>query len=189
LSNYSIRVSPRFGFVGCFGNHDSAEFKQAAARLPMPWLADEAMDHPDLPLLVGGIDCQYKKKNTGDAMKMALSIEPDARGRFHLGLAHLPHWLPPLAALGFDLVLSGHTHGGQVRLPGPRPLYNASKHWPLEFTSGIVRMNRTTSVISRGLGESMFEGLRICCRPMVATLQLTEGPTESFASPGLIEAW
>lgn len=183
------RVSPRFGYVGCFGNHDSGAFKRQAGELPIMWLIDQAMAHPDLPMIVGGVDCQYQKKTSGDALKMGLSMEGLPRDRFRLGLAHIPRWLPALSAMGFDLVLSGHTHGGQVRLPGGRPLYNATRDWPLDLTSGVIRMNRTTLVISRGLGESARQGLRICCRPMLVMMTLTEGAGETAASPRAIEPW
>jgi hypothetical protein len=61
--------------------------------------------------------------------------------------------LPIAADMGFDLVLSGHTHGGQVRLPPRWSLYNSSD-LPLHLTSGVLRHRDALCAVSRGLGET-----------------------------------
>jgi len=191
LGRLTERVRPRCGFVGCFGNHDTAEFKRRAADLPITWLADQVRHLLDPPLTVAGIDCQFERKEIADAVRLALRADaPPAGPRLRLMLAHVPRWLPPSAAMGYDLVLSGHTHGGQCRLPGPTPLYNATRGWPLRLTAGVIGMGTTRQIISRGLGESNLEGLRLCCRPMIGIITLTDGDAPpSPAAPTLIERW
>lgn len=178
------QVKPRHGYLGCFGNHDTTEFKRRAGYLPIHWLTDSTFDHPDLPLRVSGLDCQYHREQVADPMRMLQRMEEMVGDRLTVLLAHMPHWLPVAASLGFDLMLSGHTHGGQCRLPTGHAIYNATANWPLELTSGIVGMGSTTAVISRGLGESNLEGLRMFCRPMVDILTLRRD-ADASPHPGL----
>jgi len=192
LKEMTDRVRPRFGCVGCFGNHDTVEFKSRVVELPIDWLADRVTHHETLPLTVAGLDCEYHREGIADAVGVAVDAPPppDGNRRLRVMLAHVPRWIAPAAAMGYDLVLSGHTHGGQCRLPGPTPLYNATKGWPLRLTAGVLAMGRTRQVISRGLGESNLEGLRIACHPMLSVITLTEGEAAAQPhAPTLVEPW
>ena len=82
-------------------------------------------------------------------------------------LAHDPRRLVEAAALDIPLVLSGHTHGGQVVLPIVGAL--AAEKFPV--ISGIGRRNRTTMFVSRGVG-TVYVPVRINCPPEVAVLTL-----------------
>jgi predicted MPP superfamily phosphohydrolase len=85
-------------------------------------------------------------------------------------LAHDPRRLTEAAALGIPLVLSGHTHGGQVVLPVIGPV--AARKFPV--IAGIARQDDTTIFVSRGIG-TVYVPVRINCPPEVALLTLTPG--------------
>lgn len=90
-----------------------------------------------------------------------------------IALAHYPDVLPSAAARGIDLVLAGHTHGGQVRLP-----FLGALHTPFKsggFESGWYQEGDTRMFVSRGIGVSIFP-LRFLCRPEVALLHVRFEP-------------
>lgn len=70
-------------------------------------------------------------------------------------LAHRPELLEDYTGSGIDLVLSGHAHGGQVRLPLLGGLYAPHAGWLPELSEGMHTRGDTTMVISRGLGNSL----------------------------------
>lgn len=70
-------------------------------------------------------------------------------------LAHRPELFESYTGHGIDLVLSGHAHGGQVRLPGVGGLYAPHQGLFPELTEGQHEQDGTTMVISRGLGNSI----------------------------------
>jgi predicted MPP superfamily phosphohydrolase len=82
-------------------------------------------------------------------------------------LAHDPRRLDEAAALNIPLVLSGHTHGGQVVLPGLGAI--AAKKFPV--VAGIGRRQSTTIFVSRGVG-TVYVPYRLNCPPDVAVLTL-----------------
>jgi hypothetical protein len=82
-------------------------------------------------------------------------------------LAHDPRRLTEAASLDVPLVLSGHTHGGQVVLPGVGAL--AARKFPV--VSGIARRDNTTIFVSRGVG-TIYVPYRLNCPPDVAILTL-----------------
>ena len=75
------------------------------------------------------------------------------------------------AAAGFDVVLSGHAHGGVVRLPFTDGLIGPDREWFPRGTAGVVREGRTSVVISRGLGDTYFP--RFLNRPQVLAVTLS----------------
>ena len=83
-------------------------------------------------------------------------------------LAHDPRRLPEAASLKVPLVLSGHTHGGQVVLPLLGPV--AAEKFPVVY--GTARQGETTLFVSRGLG-TVYVPVRVNCPPEVAVLTLT----------------
>jgi predicted MPP superfamily phosphohydrolase len=82
-------------------------------------------------------------------------------------LAHDPRRLTEAAALNVPLVLSGHTHGGQVVLPGAGAV--AARKFPV--VAGLARRDRTTLFVSRGIG-TVYVPIRVNCPPEVVLLTL-----------------
>ena len=75
-------------------------------------------------------------------------------------LAHRPELLDRYAATPADVVVSGHAHGGQVRLPWWGGLYAPHQGWLPDRTEGVHTVAGTTMVVSRGLGNSQV-GVRV----------------------------
>ena len=86
-------------------------------------------------------------------------------------LAHNPDYLPRYAAWGASLVLSGHLHGGVVRIPGMGGLLSPSREWFPEYDAGIFREGKTQMVVSRGLGNSVIP-IRVLNAPEVVVITL-----------------
>jgi predicted MPP superfamily phosphohydrolase len=84
---------------------------------------------------------------------------------------HSPDSAPEAAALGYDLVFAGHTHGGQVCLPFVGALVTNS-NMPRRSVDGLVRMGSAILHTSRGLGTSKYAPFRFWCRPEVTILEL-----------------
>jgi uncharacterized protein len=93
------------------------------------------------------------------------------RPPFGLGVVHSPDPMPELAALGWDLVVYGHTHGGQVRMPIVGALVTNSDV-PRRLVSGLVRLGDAYAHISPGLGTSKYAPFRFLCRPEATVLEL-----------------
>ncbi len=85
-------------------------------------------------------------------------------------LCHNPLGIRLAAAYGIDLMLSGHTHGGQVRLPGVGSLYGRSKLGE-RFVEGWNRLDGTQIYISRGIGKVLVP-LRFKCPPEISSFRL-----------------
>jgi predicted MPP superfamily phosphohydrolase len=80
-------------------------------------------------------------------------------------LAHTPARLPEAASLAVPLVISGHTHGGQIVLPGLGPV--AARRFPV--VAGIGKRENTAIFVSRGVG-TVYLPVRLNCPPEVAVL-------------------
>jgi uncharacterized protein len=85
-------------------------------------------------------------------------------------LCHNPVGIQRAATHGIDLVLSGHTHGGQVRLPVVGSVYGRSKLGQ-RFVEGWNRLHNTQIYVSRGIGKVLLP-LRLGCPPEIACLRL-----------------
>lgn len=86
-------------------------------------------------------------------------------------LAHRPEYFEEYADAGFDLVLSGHTHGGQFRIPFVGGVSAHGQGWFPRYDAGRFESGNTTMVISRGIGNSKIP-VRINNRPELVMIQL-----------------
>jgi len=156
-------LSAPHGVFGILGNHDD--------------------DH-DMPaaLAQNGVqmlkDARTRVTIKGEALDMlgirfwtkrASDIAPLMRGAAvpTVLLAHDPRRLMEAASFGIPLVLSGHTHGGQVVLPIVGAI--AAQKFPV--VSGVGRRDHTTMFVSRGVG-TIYVPVRVNCPPEVAVLTL-----------------
>ena len=97
----------------------------------------------------------------------------DGGGRpFRILLAHRPEHFASYAREGVDLVLAGHAHGGQWRLPGLGGLYAPSQGMFPKYDAGTFMEGNTVMVVSRGLGNSGFP-IRLNNRPEVVVVTLS----------------
>jgi uncharacterized protein len=116
------------------------------------------------------------------------SLPPPEERDTTILLAHDPDQAE-LARRGYDrvdLVLSGHTHGGQVRLPWVGALRNPSERDDL-YEEGLRRRPWTQVYVSRGVG-TVHLPVRFLCRPEVAILHLTGAPRPPRSHPRMAAA-
>jgi hypothetical protein len=97
------------------------------------------------------------------------------RGVPRIALSHYPDALVRLHNLDVvpDLFFAGHTHGGQVCLPGGFPILRHDT-LPRRYCSGVHRLGDTWLVVSRGMGFSSY-AIRVFCPAEVVEVVLTTG--------------
>ena len=92
-------------------------------------------------------------------------------GEFTVLLSHRPELFDTYADHGLDLVLSGHAHGGQFRLPFIGGLVAPNQGLFPEYDAGIYTEGNTNMLVSRGIGNSILP-FRINNRPEVILIEL-----------------
>ena len=106
---------------------------------------------------IGRADLSVARKRNGDG--------------FRLAVAHSPDVARALADLDYDLIVCGHTHGGQICIPGVGALVTNSD-LPRKMARGVHRLGDSWLHVSAGLGTSMYAPFRLACRPEVCVLDL-----------------
>lgn len=107
-------------------------------------------------------------------LRVAPRRSPD---RFGFAVMHSPDSAPETAALGYDFMVAGHTHGGQVCLPVVGALVtNCSL--PARLVSGMIRVGDAVVSVSPGLGTSKYAPFRFFCRPEATLLELHPRPAD-----------
>jgi predicted MPP superfamily phosphohydrolase len=132
--------------------------------------------------LAGAADVTFIDKAKGEPAYKAFeknlaALRAQAKG-FSILLSHRPECLDLYVRQGFDLVFSGHAHGGQVRFPGLGGLFAPGQGLFPKYTAGMHRKDGTALVVSRGLGNSEFP-IRVFNRPEIVTLTLYSAPLGS----------
>lgn len=154
------------------GNHESRlDFDSIAPRLSEAGavlLRNEAayIERDGERIMLAGIDDPAFVRTGGDALERAgqeLAQLPEPE-EFTVLLAHRPDLIATYAWYGPALVLSGHAHGGQVRLPLIGALYAPGQGFFPDYTAGLYEVGDTQMIVSRGLGNSLIP-LRFNNRP------------------------
>lgn len=179
LSRELARLHAPLGVWGVWGNHDHSRFRklkrlrraleQAGVRL----LVNEGvMVRRDL-FLAGVEDVKTSSPDLGAALRdlpngvasLLLSHNPDL-------LPEVPRWV--------GLTLCGHTHGGQVRLPGFGAVATSSRYGQ-RFAKGWVQAP-ARAYVSRGLGVTLLP-LRLNCPAELTVLELVPAQPSQRTSP------
>jgi uncharacterized protein len=171
----SILTAP-LGVYAVPGNHDHVvgidKWREALSRSSnLNDLTNAYVLHEKLGarLCIAGIDDFYK--GVPD-----LQLPPAHARDFTILLAHSPDQAERSrrGSDHIDLILSGHTHGGQVRLPGFGPPLNSSGY-PELYVEGLRRRPWTQVYTSRGVGTVSLP-VRFMARPEVTLLELSNAP-------------
>ncbi|MBQ7814270.1 MAG: metallophosphoesterase [Thermoguttaceae bacterium] len=97
--------------------------------------------------------------------------------RFYLLISHRPELAELYAKHGVDLALTGHAHGGQIRLPFVGGLLAPNQGIFPRYDAGAYRIGASTTIVSRGLGPSVFP-TRLFNRPCLVVCELKSPPTQ-----------
>jgi uncharacterized protein len=172
------RLQPPLGVYGVWGNHDydqgvarrdelNAAFQDAGIRI----LVNEGVNVRD-DLFITGIDDLWKGNHN---LHAALGNRPTDRACIFM--CHIPDILPGIAEYGYsaDLTLSGHNHGGQVKLPFVGAMAVPSKYGS-RFLEGWFS-EPTLAFVSRGLGFSVLP-VRVGSMAEVVIIDLGERSEE-----------
>jgi hypothetical protein len=173
----------RDGIYAVLGNHDywaNADGVIAAltARgVRMIINRSIAIRRGDQQIALAGVDEIYRGKPDVDAA-FAL-VDPHVPC---IGLTHHPDLIDEVEDRRIDLLLCGHTHGGQIRFPFFGPVVVPSKHEG-RYASGFHRVGRVLMYVSRGIGA--IPPLRILCKPEIATFTLRPARPAALVAKGL----
>ena len=156
---------------GVLGNHDSIRMVPALEEMGIRMLLNETerlVRGAQRMHLAGIDDAHYYRVDNIE--KAALQI-PD--GEFSILLSHTPEIYRQAAHADFDLLLSGHTHGGQICLPGAIPV-TLDSTLPRRMGSGPWRYRRMVGYTSVGVG-SCIVAVRLNCPPEITLHRLRCG--------------
>lgn len=165
------KLRARLGTFAVLGNHDfqvdAGEITRAfrTQRIRVLRNSHFALRAGSAHLWVVGVDDLWWG---ADDLVTALRSVPAREPK--ILLCHNPMGVRQAAAHGVDFVLSGHTHGGQVRLPVVGSVYGRSKFGE-RFVEGWNRLDGTQIYVSRGIGKVLLP-VRLGCPPEIACLRL-----------------
>jgi hypothetical protein len=169
------KLRARLGVFAVLGNHDfqagALEMTRALREQRIRVLRNSriALRRRSSILWVAGVDDLWWQADDFHAALHGLPAH-DAK----ILLCHNPIGIRTAAEHGVDLVLSGHTHGGQVKLPVVGSVFGRSKLGE-RFVEGWNRLNGTQIYISRGIGKVLVP-VRLGCPPEIACLRLRRPP-------------
>ena len=114
----------------------------------------------------------------GDSFYPTREIKNHDPNQFHLVLGHSPNFV--LGKIEADLLVAGHTHGGQVRLPGIGPMITHARI-PHSWAAGMTDLSNGRKLfVSRGIGmeRDYAPRMRFLCRPELAVIDLVPSEQE-----------
>jgi uncharacterized protein len=176
----------RSGVVAVLGNHDfrvgadAVERALRRQRIQVLRNRHRLLNRSGAKLYLAGVDDYGYGANLGQAMRGI------PEGAATILLAHNPRLVTAAACRGIGLVLSGHTHGGQVNLPLLGTVYGRSPE-QMRFKIGWDRLGATQIYVSRGIGTIVLP-LRWRCPAEVPLLELEPHQrNESSSSPYFVQ--
>jgi predicted MPP superfamily phosphohydrolase len=165
------KLKARYGVYSVLGNHDH----WADTARSLYWLerTKQNLRHKCKPIykgkdriIIGGAGDYWE-----DKLKIDKAFSCSDENECRLLLSHNPDSVDTEFNTPLSLVLSGHTHGGQVVIPflGPPMLPVKNK----DYSSGLIVTRRTQLFISRGIGWAIYP-IRFNCYPEIAVLELVD---------------
>jgi uncharacterized protein len=152
-------LEPRFGTYACVGNHEYyrgiEEVTSIFQKAPFPMLINRHvnLNIGGVPVYLGGADDpRYLRQDYSKFLQTTIDRTMGAASpeSFKILMCHRPEGLNHAAARGIDLVLAGHTHGGQVGFAG-RSAFEAL--FPEKYLWGLYQKGSSTLYTSGGMGH------------------------------------
>lgn len=177
--NEAITIAPVY-FVP--GNHEAwltdtqyLELKQLMEHAGVYVLENEGkvVSYGESSFYIAGLSDPDMTESGSVSPDSVVQANIEKGGYYFVLLAHRPELLEEYATTNAELVLSGHAHGGQIRIPFIGGVVAPNQGFFPEYTEGMHRDGNTVMVVSRGLGNSVIP-LRINNRPEIVVVKLVE---------------
>jgi predicted MPP superfamily phosphohydrolase len=155
-------------------NNDAATLIINASRLEFFGVNDAHRNWDDLAGLPATIESLRESETWDDG-------RADALETLSIGVTHAPYRrvLDSFVTNGADVIFAGHTHGGQVRIPGMSQALVANCDIPREKAMGLSTWHHARRTVwlnvSAGIGTSIYAPVRFACRPEAVLVTLTAG--------------
>lgn len=157
-------LKPRLGIWAVEGNVEPHDWQRLFERTDVRVFRATQSEQIEEGVAITGLTLD-------DAFDIKLEVDPQDPD-FHVVVGHAPDF--SLGTINGDLLVAGHTHGGQVRLPGIGPLLTLSRV-PRPWASGLTTLpgNRTL-IVSRGIGmeRGYAPRLRFLCPPELVVIDV-----------------
>lgn len=170
------------------GNHEARVSEYVRLKSGLEEAGITVLDDTAVPVSLGGAEITlagindpnfiegYWSSGSDSLVEQKLRSLLDGIEGFRILLSHRPELFDVYVSCGVDLVLSGHAHGGQFRLPFIGGVFSPGQGLFPEYDSGVFTENATSMVVSRGLGNSIFP-VRINNRPELVCVTLENSET------------
>jgi len=151
------------GCFGILGNHDFLEFVPTLERMGIRMLLNERViiKRVDASLTLAGVDDPHFY----GAHDLLRAVGTEAKKGCTILLAHSPEIISEADSVGVAFYLCGHTHGGQICLPGGLPII-ANANCSYRYLTGAWKFNSMPGYTSRGTGFSTA-AVRCFCPPEI----------------------
>ena len=159
----AVRIAPVYYVTGNHESRSSRTMFELAAELEnagVHLLRDQSvvLERGGQSLFLAGLEDpaffpEEKERPQQTARRLERVIGGDG---YTILLSHRPELFDIYSASGVDLVLTGHAHGGQFRLPGLGGVFSPGQGMFPAYTEGVFSAENTVMVVSRGLGNSIF---------------------------------
>jgi len=179
LKGVLTRLSERAPTFFVDGNHEQAHFVQMKAFMESCGI--QVLDNKKVSVDINGEsleilgirDFYFQKRHGFEPLSELMEDEP--KQGFRLFLSHQPQVIDRLAVDFEDIfVISGHTHGGQIRLPFVKTIVAPGQGFFPKYGDGLYKVKRCYLYISRGIGASRIS-VRFFNRPEVGVIRLVRG--------------
>jgi predicted MPP superfamily phosphohydrolase len=175
-----------FGVFGCLGNHEEESGTEESITRLFTAQGIQILRQARAPIVLGGetlnligiddpngqTETEYRRDLHRKLRQIKELMMPET---VNILLSHgdFPNMFDQVAELGIDLMLAGHTHGGQISLDFVHRGLNLS-HLIYDYTSGWYEKNGAQLYVNRGIGTTGFP-IRLGARPEITALELVRG--------------
>lgn len=158
-------LSAKYPILSVWGNHDrwlaKTDFKKMVdiyEKYGVETLCGNniTLERNGAQVIISGADdpASWGSKDLNFVMENGIGVSP-TENEYNILLYHRANIFPCLSTLGYDLVLAGHMHGGQIRIPFAGGLVSPTGDYFPDYTAGKYQKNGTTMIVGRGLGNAV----------------------------------
>lgn len=166
-----VQIAP---VIYSLGNHEMARMDLYDLVVALDAVGVKVVNNSIVAVEVNGLDLRIAGLYQAEYLRLLNDRQIDVL------LCHFPHQMEFFSAYAVPLTFSGHTHGGQFRLPFlDVALYAPGQGLFPKYTKGVYHMENSYMIVSRGLGNSSFP-IRLYNPPEVVIADITYSDSEGF---------